>query len=111
MYWLCDQGLKRDNNSLRWEQTPQMQKQRRRMRFRNLKKMYHENQVVEEEGEPVVLGANYKKSKRWYDQQYQDSIAVALKYESFDDILALLKGIWLEGGGRAKQGQRARITF
>ena len=84
LYWLCDQGLKRDNNSLRWEQTPQMQKQRRRMRFRNLKKMYNENQPVDEEGEPVVLGANYKKSKRWYDQQYQDSIAVALKYENCD---------------------------
>ena len=28
LYWLCDQGLKRDNNSLRWEQTPQMQKKK-----------------------------------------------------------------------------------
>ena len=48
------------------------------MRHRHVNKLVDQNKEVEDEGEPVRLTSKVKKSKRWFDQTYQDSIALVV---------------------------------
>ena len=84
LFYFCDQGLKIDNNDLRIYSTPKLQKDIRRVKFREAERLRHNNQEVEKEGQPLKLTATKKKSWRWYDQKYQDAVAIALEYDNAD---------------------------
>ena len=84
LFYFCDQGLKIDNNDLRIYESPKLQKSIRRVKFREAERLRHANQEVEKEGQPLKLTATKKKSWRWYDQKYQDAVALALEYDNAD---------------------------
>ena len=58
--------------------TTRIQNQLRQMRHKQVNKLVDQQKEVEDEGEPVRLTSKVRKSKRWYDAMYQDSIAVAV---------------------------------
>ena len=65
LFYYCDQGLKNDNNRLNYLRRPEMQKKMRHIKFRKTEKLRLANEAVkDDEGQPVHLNANFKKSKR-----------------------------------------------
>ena len=58
--------------------TKRVQNHLRRMRHRHVNKLVEQKKEVEDEGEPVRLTSKVKKTKRWYDATYQDSIALVV---------------------------------
>ena len=69
-----------------------MKKNLRRMRHRSVNKLVELNKEVEDEGEPVRLNAQFKKSKRWFDEKYQDSIALTLEGGSNCSLFVTVSG-------------------
>ena len=77
---------------LRYYETPEMKNNLRRMKHRSVNKLVEQNKEVDDEGEPVRLTSGFKKSKRWFDAQYQDSIAIALNEGSNASLFITVSG-------------------
>ena len=72
LYWLCDQGLKHNNNQLRIFQGKKMQKNMRKVAFKKVKEMEKKKEEVENQGQPKIFLATMVKSRQWYTKRYQD---------------------------------------
>ena len=77
---------------LRYYETPEMKKGLRRMKYRSVNKLVDQKKKVEDEGEPVRLTSGFKKSKQWFDAQYQDSVAIALSQGSNASLFITVSG-------------------
>ena len=84
LFWLCDQGLKVDNNDVRYKGKEIIQKKMRQVDLKTQRKLKKNNQDVNEEGDPKVLASNQKKSKKWYNKQYLNAIANSLNFDGYD---------------------------
>ena len=85
LFYLCDQGLKVDNNNLRNFERPQVQKRLRQMKFRKVNKLHQLKQPVSEnDGKPLYINHTHKKSKRWFKRRYEKAIAAALACHGAD---------------------------
>ena len=84
LFWLCDQGLKVDNNDVRFKGSEIIQKKMRQIDLKTQKKLKKNQKVVDEEGDPKVLNSNQKKSKKWYHKQYLNAIANSLNLDGYD---------------------------
>ena len=72
LFYYCDQGLKNDNNRLSFLRRPDMQKKMRHVKFRKTEKLRLANEEVkDDEGQPITLNSNFRKSKRWVPQNIQ----------------------------------------
>ena len=63
---------------VRYYETPGMKTDLRRMKHRAVNKLVEQKKEVSDEGEPVRLTSRHQKSKRWFDEKYQDAIALSL---------------------------------
>ena len=77
---------------VRFYSTPGMKKNLRRMAHRSVNKLVEQNKKVDDEGEPVRLNSGFKKSKRWFDGEYQDSVALSIEAGANASLFVTISG-------------------
>ena len=74
LFYLCDQGVKIDNNNLRFHEKPEQQKKYNQVSFKAGNDMADKGEKVENQGRRYILPSSYSHSKRAYSQRYYDAV-------------------------------------
>ena len=73
LFYLCDQGIKMENNILRWHAKAESQKKYRRIKYKVAADMVDKGEAVDGHGKVVkVLPSSYTHGARYYSEKYYD---------------------------------------
>ena len=78
LFYLCDQGVKKENNDLRYHETDEQQKLYCSTNFKQAMDHAQSEKPVEGVGKRRILPASFSHGKRCYSERYYDAMAVVL---------------------------------
>ena len=91
LFYLCDQGVKIENNNLRFHENEKQQKKYNTVDFKMSNDMADRGEVVQGQGRRYKLPSSYNYGKRNYAQRYYDAMAVCL-HTSRPDLFVTATG-------------------
>ena len=78
LFYLCDQGVKIENNDLRWHERKESQKKYCSVSFKQSMDHAVTGEPMNEVGKKRILPSSFTHGKRCYSQRYYDAMAVVL---------------------------------
>ena len=78
LFYLCDQGVKIENNDLRFHEKKEQQEKYNKVVFNTATDMAGKGEACEKHGRQYILPSSYSHGKRAYAQRYYDAMAVCL---------------------------------
>ena len=95
LFYLCDQGVKIDNNNLRFHEKPEQQKKYNQVSFKAGNDMADKGEKVENQGRRYILPSSYSHSKRAYSQRYYDAVIFSKEFLVIHILMLRWQFVWL----------------
>jgi len=76
LFYLCDQGVKIENNNLRFHEKKEQQQKYRSINFKQSNDMASKGEKVDHHGRQYTLPSSFTYGKRYYSQRYYDAMVI-----------------------------------